>query len=218
MTHLVDAPSRQAALLLHSLADVDRQWVLSALAVEQQIALRSLLQELHDLGIPDDKQLVASLLPKPRATGKLDTASHTQLGGTGGEAPDLKELNPKEIQALARLLNRESPGFVAKVLHLREWAWTEVLLNQLNLSQQQRVRAKLDALKREAAHVFESAVPLALEKAVRQVLIAAIYESRQHEKNVNALNPSIWQHWRTIGSRMRNYVQNRIAIYVGRAA
>jgi hypothetical protein len=186
--------------------------------MQQQAALRSLLQELRNLGIPDDKQLLASLLLKVPETGSPNLSAHTSSAEINSVAIDLEQLKPKEIQALARSLNRESAGFVAKVLHLQEWSWEQALLNQLTLSQEQRVRARLHALKRETAHVFESSAPLTLEKTVRQALITAIQESRNHEENVNTSTSSLWRYWRTISTRIRNFARNRIDINVGRAA
>jgi hypothetical protein len=186
--------------------------------MQQQAALRSLLQELNNLGIPDDKQLLASLLLKTPETDNPISSAHTPLAAFSGEAIDLKQLKPKDIQALARLLNRESAGFVAKVLVLQGSSWEQALLHQLTLSQGQRVRAKLHALRRETAHVFEPSAPLALETAVRQALITAIQESRHHEENVNTSTSSLWRYWRTISTRIRNFARNRIAMNVGRAA
>jgi len=74
---LADTPSagqRRAALTLHALAAPDREWLLAQLPTPQGAALRGLLLELRDLGIPADASVIRTALaeaapasPQPHA-------------------------------------------------------------------------------------------------------------------------------------------------------
>jgi hypothetical protein len=58
----VSAGRRRAALTLHALATPDREWLLEQLPAAERGALRGLLVELQDLGIPADADVIRSAL------------------------------------------------------------------------------------------------------------------------------------------------------------
>lgn len=72
----VSAGRRRAALTLHALAVPDREWLLAQLPTAHRTALRGLLDELHELGIPADAAVIRAALaeatpavPLPHAKG-----------------------------------------------------------------------------------------------------------------------------------------------------
>lgn len=221
MTLPMVAPSRQAALLLRSLGDADQRWVLSALPTHQQVELRNLLQELQDLGIPQDRQMVSSLLSNTTQVG-------SQLSSPSKALLTLEQLQPREIRALALLFNSESAGLVAKVLDLQEWTWRDALLQQLNAGQQTRVRARLAALRRERTHSSApnevhiaqggSKASLAFEQAVRRLLTTAITESLRYSKDIDSTKPTAWTYWQNAFNGVRRHVYQWFATAKRRVA
>lgn len=62
-----DTPAglRRAALALHALGPVDREWLLSRLPTPSQQTLGELLSELSELGIPPDDAVIRVALSEP---------------------------------------------------------------------------------------------------------------------------------------------------------
>jgi hypothetical protein len=120
MTACMPEPSaaHRAALTLHSLAGADRAWVLQALVPEQQATLESLLQELHDLGIPMD-------------AGLLNGVVASQPGASPPGVAALQELRGAMVLRLASVLAAEPPRVIAALLASRPWPWREQLLAAL---------------------------------------------------------------------------------------
>ena len=54
--------ARRAALALHALGKVDRDWLLQRLGPEQRASMTALLNELRSLGIPPDGEIVRRVL------------------------------------------------------------------------------------------------------------------------------------------------------------
>jgi hypothetical protein len=93
MNLVIDASSRQAALLLRSLGDLDREWVLSSLSAAEQATLRGLLQELKDLGIPEDGGSFPAMTSPGGGVGGRNDAAETYGAAAsivrhGTSAPD----------------------------------------------------------------------------------------------------------------------------------
>jgi hypothetical protein len=116
--------SRQAALLVHSLAAADREWVLSHLSGPEQDRLRGLLSELGELGIPQDRRLVESALATsaPRATAiaslPMDDDGLVRHAGA---------------QAIAEALHREPTDFVRKLIACGDWPWLDEVASRLGI-------------------------------------------------------------------------------------
>ncbi|HEX5682651.1 MAG TPA: hypothetical protein VFY73_01340 [Ideonella sp.] len=174
-------PRRSAALLLHSLSDTDRAWALSQLDSGARDALRPLLDELLELGVPRDpvwvRQVLAESAPSP--SGRMD-AIH---------APRERIANA-DPQSVASLLLREPRGLVQRVLAMGPWPWTEA------------VRA---ALKLHRGDLFEPSVVTprqptpkgsALEQALLAQLTAALDKMSPSHRAIgpaNGVRPSLAQ-------------------------
>ena len=91
----VSAGRRRAALTLHALAAPDREWLLEQLPATDSAALRGLLAELQELGIPADADVIRSALAEA--------------------APQVDASNAR---ALAAVLAREAESFRGVLLSL----------------------------------------------------------------------------------------------------
>lgn len=141
--HATREAVQRAALALHGLAGVDRDWVLQGLPAEQQRTLQPLLAELRELGIPHDATLLEELLREP------------EQGATPQAPPHpLDALDAAELEALARILEDEPPRLVAVLLATREWPWRQRLLAGLD----PRRRAAVQRAGDGAAPMVQAAV------------------------------------------------------------
>ena len=103
----VSAGRRRAALTLHALAALDREWLLEQLPTAERVALRDLLAELQDLGIPADADVIHSALAEA--------------------APDAASTLP-HAPGHARVLAREADAFRGPLVSLLAPAQREVML------------------------------------------------------------------------------------------
>lgn len=156
---------RRAALAVHALADVDRQWMLAQLPPARRDLLVPLLEELQALGIPADPRM-------------LDDVVHA-VGADPAPAPAPARPERDDFtlqrQALARLdaaraaalLRGEPPGLVAQLLEIQRWPWREALLEQLGPVKKRRIEEAQEGLRRRLG----SRPPEALQR----VLVASLH-------------------------------------------
>jgi hypothetical protein len=105
----LSAGRRRAALTLHALAAPDRDWLLQQLPAPDRAALRGLLTELRELGIPADAGVIRSALAEA--------------------APDLGSALPN-ASALALVLSREAESLRGALLSLLPAGQTDAVLAQ----------------------------------------------------------------------------------------
>ena len=107
---------RQAALVLHGLADADRAWMIGQLPAEQVAPVRALLAELRELGIPNDPSFAAQALASDEV--------HAVRARVAARADDfLQVVRGASAAQLQRVLEGESQGFVAMLLVAGDWPW-----------------------------------------------------------------------------------------------
>ena len=219
-----DAPSRQAALLLHALGSADREWVLNSLPALQRDELRGLLQELQDLGIPADRHFLDQLALQAVAANSTRDGNHAaqkgeaSLGGMGCSFDNfvnsMESLQPRQIEKLADLLGREPAGLVARLLNMKDWSWHEALLSRLDLNQRSQIRETLSGLRSRESNVSTGPVqgvgassvrsPSALERALAAVLIGTFEPSAgrtdpvqpEGRSGLRASASELWSHLR----------------------
>ncbi len=104
--------SRQAALLVHALADADKAWVLDQLMPTEQTQLQPLLSELRALGIPEDRALIDVALSRSAPASPSAAPTDDDAYVSGVAAHDI-----------TRVLRAESTGFVRKLLACGDWPW-----------------------------------------------------------------------------------------------
>lgn len=172
--------ARHAALLLHAMAPVDRQWVLDALPSSERQPLAALLAELEALGIERDPGLVAEATADAASTA---TAAAHRIDDTWLETPMsdeamLQQLNPARVEMLAKQLQGEPAGLVVALLRAGNWSWHGTLLQALEPVQRRRVEA---ALAERATHATTP-------PALRAALIAST-ASRLREQTSESPHP-----------------------------
>lgn len=124
---------KRAALTLHSLADSDREWVLSQLPDAQSDALRALVDELRALGFPQDVNL---------ATPPAEPKAAPPVASTPPAVGKLEQATPK---ALYRVLQDESPALVSTLLEYRGWRWSRGLLRRFKRSERRVITEQLNS-------------------------------------------------------------------------
>ena len=157
--------ARHAALLLHALAPSDRTWMLDALDPSEREGLLKLLAELETLGIERDATLIAEV-----------TASAPSALPLSDEAI-LLSLNGLQVHEVVQCLRVESPGLIARWLHLANWPWREELLAALEPAQRRRVDAALSAVS------AEDSTPPAMRAALVEAIAAQVrgpLSAREH--------------------------------------
>lgn len=109
---------RQAAAVLHGLAEEDRALILAELPAADQATLQAYLQELQELGFEGGPGVVAA--PAGNARQVLERAA----------AP-----------AMLALLAAEPASLVGQLLALGPWLWADELLAQLPAARRELVQA-----------------------------------------------------------------------------
>lgn len=145
--------ARQAALLLHTLAPDDRDWLLMQLPEEQSEQLRGLVAELDALGLLEGADLnTQSLLGAPSTLRAFKTASAVENAVVSHASPDaddtefLSALNTHGVQCLAKLWSAEPSRLVALALSAHPWSWRSDLLASLPTAQRRRVEDAMHGL------------------------------------------------------------------------
>lgn len=155
---------RRAALLLHAMAPADRDWLLERMPAPAGQALRGLLIELAELGIPPDTELLGSVLQVPRSHEALAApAVHAEVSE---DAPFLMALDAGGIDALVRAWQGQPSRLVARALCLRPWPWRPLALEKLPLPQRRRVMDLMESMSLDAPG--DNAMAVALMAAMRR--------------------------------------------------
>jgi len=118
MTQAVDLsskPRRNAALLLHAMSELDRDWALQRLSAAERSALAPLLSELQALGVAADLSHVRNLLGQP--------ARHA------GAPRAIIAAAP--VGQVVQVLMHEPAALVHKLLALGPWPWAGEALGLL---------------------------------------------------------------------------------------
>jgi hypothetical protein len=122
----VSEPLRKAALVLSSLHEADRRWLLAQLDGTQRDKVTGLVQELAGMNLAlDDETLKRLLRPLPAAA--VEEAAESALGRASARAVfDVLAAQPDRIVAL--------------VLAARSWPWREGFLRLLGTERRLRVQ------------------------------------------------------------------------------
>ena len=176
---------RQAALVLHGLADADRAWMLSQLAPEQAVQVGALLAELRELGLPNDPSFATQAL------------GAEQLAAMRVQPPAAPQGPAEAVRAAApdrmlRVLEGECPGFVAILLASDDWPWRAAFFASLSPA---RMRAVQDAVRgSESGARLRSQVIAAVARRLRDAGVAS---------PPRTLAPARWQGFRTLVASLR---------------
>ncbi|WP_005034705.1 hypothetical protein [Holophaga foetida] len=124
---------RKAALLLHSLGEEDRAWLLGQVDTTERHSLERMLQELQELGIPEDPGIIGEVI----AQAPLPLAAPVRIAS---EANDweavLREADPAILE---RVLRDDPPGVTARLLLMVDWPWQERFMECLGALRRHQV-------------------------------------------------------------------------------
>lgn len=192
--------ARHAALLLHAMAQADREWVLDALPPAQRQPLTALLAELEALGIERDPGLVAEATAHAAsaATAAAQRIDDAWLETPMSDEAMLQQLSAARVEILAKQLQSEPAGLVAALLRAATWSWHGTLLQALEPVQRRRVEA---ALAERAAHVTTP-------PALRAALIAST-ASRLREQTLESPHPRDIARRPSLGQSLRQWLDAR---------
>ncbi len=137
-------PLRKAAMLLHSMGDVDRRWMLARLEPGQRSRIEELLAELQALDFPVDAALVRESLETTRDVGSPATAAGIGMSGWSAEEA-------------ASVLLAEPDDLVALVLRAGDWAWAPAFRARLGSIRIRAVEASRYSLAADVSTVLQDA-------------------------------------------------------------
>jgi len=167
--------ARQAALLLHSLAADDREWMLGHVTAGQRAELRELLQELTVLGLQPDRAMLADTLHAldADASGTTQAPAAAASGAAHTADTEWERVRDLPFESVTRVLLAEPDRLIASLLRLGPWPWQAQLFARMTTARQQN----LQALLRETT---DTPTPGA---AMRQALLLGLIE---HATNAHA--------------------------------
>ena len=156
-----DTGLRQAALLLHASAPVERSWLLAQLEQHERDALAALLDELKRLGLPADARLLelAATLPEARFAVQSESKSELKLEAKIEEkltaqtrsttkycAEDQRHrtyLQQTPARTLISILQAEPVLLIALVLRCTSGHWQAALVKRLDVVNRRALEKRL---------------------------------------------------------------------------
>lgn len=138
-------PLRKAAMLLHSMTEVDRRWMLARLEPVQRTRLHELLEELHALDFPIDAALVRESL-EPSIDADAAAPRPRTMGMSGWSADQA-----------ADVLLGEPDDLIALVLRAGEWPWAPALRTRLGAIRLRAVEASRYSVAADVSAVLTDA-------------------------------------------------------------
>jgi hypothetical protein len=161
-------PIRRAALLLHAMAPVDRNWMLAQLPAAGRTRLETLLRDLAELGIPNDptllKQVATAGMPaaEPILARPVDEAGSEQPFAAVAAADPVR---------LAVVLRDEPVDLVAMLLAAGDWTWRDAFMRQIGPLKARQVAERLAARWRgcRPGSALERALLAAVARRLRAV-------------------------------------------------
>jgi flagellar motor switch protein FliG len=144
---------RRSAILLHSLNDKDRNWLLKNMPINQREMLTELLEELREIGIPRDEKLIQDFFQEcaPK-TELIESITYVEI--TAEEAA-LKTISGADAFVMFKVLGKQPSIFIAKFLSIQPWDWKADFIELLD-EQKMRTVFKMLALPAHA-HLTERA-------------------------------------------------------------
>ena len=159
MTSPSHANARQAALLLHTLVEADRRWLLDRLSAFARTEAERLLAELATLGVQTDARLRDQLLAD-NAEAPLPTAASSRQRLVAASAVEV-----------ADLLQGEPDALVARLLRVADWPWRDDVLERLGPTRRRRIeelRAGVAAASGTVGELLVEALAARLERQGRR--------------------------------------------------
>ena len=186
-------PIRRAALLLHAMAPVDRNWVLAQLPASGRTRLKTLLRDLAELGIPNDPALL-----KQVAAAGMPVAEPT-LGGPHhepGSEPPFAAVAAPDPARLVLVLRDEPVDLVAMLLAAGDWTWRDAFMRQIGPLRARQVAERLAARWRgcRPGSAIEQALLAAVARRLRDMPMNAM--PQEAVRRLPDAPPVKWIAWR----------------------
>ncbi len=192
--------ARSAALLLHTMAADDRQWILAHLTPAQLASVQPMVEELGALALPTDPELVRCAL-SARATAQAPAA----------DADDtlLRSIEQADPLSVAALLAREPAAFVAQVISLHPWPWADGVVAELqcrlgdSFLAQTAVRSKPETQRRPLNPLDRQALRVLCQRLSRANELQNPKAATSRSRRTQA-QPAAWRAWLAqAGDQMR---------------
>jgi hypothetical protein len=161
--------SRRAALSLHSLGENDRDWIISQLPKDKGRALQVLVNELDDLGFPQNAALLSveeavpiaaepelDDIPLP-ATEPVVAIEPVEVAEESVAVPELdiaalkEQINSASPKAVLPVLEAERAFTVAMILQQHQWRWMKKVLRKFDKEKRIQVEGLLASNKLSAS-------------------------------------------------------------------
>lgn len=147
---------RRVALCLHGLAEADRQWLLGKLAEADRAALRPLLDELVELGLPRDSVEL--------------TWGDAAADRSGSVPAHITPLDAASVDAVWRVLQREQPATIALIMEYYPWQWSGAVTKRWGANRQHAVMAARGRRRNAVSQRVRDSVIAAFARAVADEL------------------------------------------------
>jgi hypothetical protein len=144
---------KKAALTIHGLGEVDRQWLLGNLPEKERNLLSNYLTQLSEMQIPAHHSVFSDLIDK-----ESKTYANVSEPDDTGSLLKIELINGAGITAVTEILAREPDWMLALVLVSGEWKWTEEFINILSDHRRERVRELIEKLSLRAQPKLKEAV------------------------------------------------------------
>ncbi|MGD8560853.1 MAG: hypothetical protein PVG89_15490 [Gammaproteobacteria bacterium] len=157
---------RQAALCIHGLNPRDQKWILKKLPREQRLTIKGMLRELNAIGIPADQEWL------PQIEQKLQNERRDEAFDSETTA-SVNVIAAAPLLQIKKLLLAEPDEFIARLMSVRQWEWSEDLMAILSKQRKGRIDYLIQKYQER------SAAP-DLVKALLSVLAEEIKQSDGH--------------------------------------
>ena len=133
--------TRRSALLLHSMSEADKQWILGNLDDRDNQILNQLLSELKELGLPADQELLSDInsVNNP-ARETLATVTWPANVADLSMEQQIACLDTADYRDIFRVLAEESPELLAYFLQIHRWTWKNQFLASFDASMARRIQ------------------------------------------------------------------------------
>ena len=131
---------RKVALMLHSVSDEDRRWMLARLPESSRHVLTSLVDEIATLGFEPEPTLQALNFSLSAYNSEPVNTPVTEKPEKGSA---IEVIDALPVSVLVMWIENEDEWLVAQLLACHEWSWTAECLHSLNEKKRihlQRVR------------------------------------------------------------------------------
>ncbi len=164
--------ARRSALLLHSMSEADKQWVLGNLDGQDTQILKQLLSELNELGMPADKELLSGLSSMDKASpASAKIATWPENVADLSMEQQIACLDSADYRDIFGALADESAELLAYFLQIHRWTWKKEFLACFDASKARRIQETMADIKEP--YLSE---PDVRPKKLQQTLIAEIIQ------------------------------------------